>query len=166
MTVVSSMRPRGYTLIELLAVLAVLGVLAAMAMPLAQVAVERSRERELKRALWEIRDAIDAYHQARVAGTIAADSGADASAAAYPPTLASLTLAHADLRAEHHGESLRFLRNIPRDPFADSATAPDQTWALRSFLSEASQPVAGADVYDVHSRSTASALDGSALSTW
>ena len=161
------MRAKGFSLIELLAVLAILGVLSAMAMPLAQMNAERARETELKRSLWQIRDALDAYHAARLTGAIAPPPGTDASGAAgYPPTLHALTVLQPDLRADHHGESLRFLRQVPADPFADPTLDPEQTWGLRSFLSEADKPVAGADVYDVHSRSTGTALNGVPLSQW
>ena len=160
------MRSNGYSLIELLVVLAILGVLAAMAMPLAQMSAERSRETELKRALWEIRDALDAYHEARLAGAIAPPTGADASSPAYPPNLHTLTLLQPDLRATHKGEYLRFLRQVPADPFANPTLNPEQTWGLRSFMSEADKPVAGADVYDIYSRSTGTALNGVPLSQW
>lgn len=160
------MRSNGFSLVELLVVLAILGVLAAMAMPLAQMSAERSRETELRRALWEIRDGLDAYHEARLSGAIAAPTGADASSPAYPPTLHELTLLQPDLRAKHQGEYLRFLRRVPADPFADPTLKPEQTWGLRSFLSEADKPVAGADVYDVYSKSTGTALNGVPLSQW
>lgn len=153
---------RGYTLIELLVVLAVLGLLATMAMPLAEMTVQRERERELKRALWEIRDAIDAYKRAR-------DQGAVASAPdgpRYPATLQALVEAAPDARAGHSGETLRFLRSIPRDPFADPALPPELGWGLRSFISEANDPRAGTDVYDVYSQSTKLGLNGVPLKQW
>lgn len=153
---------RGYTLVELLVVMAVLGILASMAMPLAEITVRREKERELKRALWEIRDAIDAYHRVRVAGGIL---GA-ADAPAYPPSLQALTEAHADARADHAGEMHRFLRRVPRDPFADPAVPAEQSWGLRSYASEAARPEPGAEVYDVYSRSTALGLDGTPVSQW
>ncbi len=160
------MRSNGYSLVELLAVLAILGVLAAMAMPMAQMSAERARESELKRALWEIRDALDAYHAARLAGAIGPSPGVDPSGPAYPATLHELTLLQPDLRADHRTESLRFLRQVPRDPFADPALDAEQTWSARSYMSEASKPVAGPDVYDVHSRAPGLALDGTLLSQW
>lgn len=153
-------------MVELLVVLAILGVLAAMAMPLAQMSAERSRETELKRALWEIRDALDAYHDARLTGAIGPATGADASSPAYPPNLHALTLLQPDLRATHKGEYLRFLRQVPADPFSDPTLNPEQTWGLRSFMSEADKPVAGTDVYDVYSRATGTALNGVPLSQW
>lgn len=160
------MRTNGFSLVELLAVLAILGVLAAIAMPLAQVNAERTRETELKRALWEIRDAIDAYHQASLSGALAPPPGADATSPAYPPNLHALTLLQPDQRANHQGQFLRFLRRVPADPFADPTVEPEQTWGLRSYMSEADKPRAGADVYDVHSLATGTALNGVPLSQW
>ena len=160
------MRRNGYSLVELLAVLAILGVLAAMAMPLAQMSAERSRETELRRALWEIRDALDAYHAARLSNAIAAPPGSDPSGPAYPPNLHALTELQHDQRATHHGETLRFLRQVPRDPFADPALEPEQTWGLRSYESEASKPMPGPEVYDVYSRAPGTALNGVPLSQW
>lgn len=160
------MRSNGYSLVELLAVLAILGVLAAMAMPLAQMNAERSREAELKRALWEIRDALDAYHEARLSGAISAPPGADSTGPAYPPNLHALTLLQPDQRATHHGEYLRFLRQVPRDPFADQTSDPEQSWGLRGYMSEASKPAPGPEVYDVFTRAPGTALNGVPLSQW
>ncbi|HET9645395.1 MAG TPA: type II secretion system protein [Burkholderiaceae bacterium] len=152
-------RARGFSLIELLVVLAVLGLLASLAMPAAEVTLQREKERELKRALWEIRDAIDAYKRAADAGSIAA-----ASDSGYPPTLASLVQSVPD--AKSAGGRLFFLRRIPRDPFADSRLPADQTWRLRSYASESDNPQPGADVYDVSSSSDATALNGTWLREW
>jgi general secretion pathway protein G len=156
----------GYSLVELLAVLAILGVLVAMAMPMAEMSAERSREQELKRALWEIRDALDAYHDARLSGAIVAPAGADSTAPAYPPTLQALTTLQSDLRPTHHGEVLRFLRRVPRDPFADSTIPPEQSWGLRGYMSEADKPMPGPEVYDVYSLSNGTALNGVPLAQW
>ena len=159
------MRVRGYTLIELLVVLAILGLLATMVLPLAQMTVERQQEAELKRSLWTIRDALDAYKAARVAGALGAVDPSDTSPP-YPPTLKSLTVLVPDARPTHRGEMLRFLRRVPRDPFADPALADDATWGLRSYESEADHPHAGTNVYDVYSLSTGTGLNGVPLSQW
>lgn len=153
---------RGYTLIELLIVLGILGLLASMAMPLAEMTAQREKERELKRALWEIRDAIDAYARARTQGAIAVQSGTSS----YPPTLLALTQGMPDARVDHRGETLRFLRRIPRDPFADPTLPPERAWGLRSYQSDAENPQPGADVYDVYSTSDRIGLNGVPLKQW
>lgn len=152
----------GYTLIELLVVLAVLGLLAAMAMPLTQLVQQRERERELKRALWEIRDALDQWRKASDLGAIAGSAGQ----APYPSTLQALTQPQRDARADRAGAQWRFLRRVPRDPFADPALPAEQTWGLRSFYSEADAPQPGAEVFDVFSRSAGVGINGVPLRQW
>lgn len=151
---------RGFTLVEMLAVMAVLGILAAMAFPLAEVSVQRDRERELKRALWEIRDAIDAYKKSVDAGDVAAAAGT----AGYPPSLAVLVNGVPNAKAS--GQMLYFLRRVPKDPFADPALPADRSWGLRSFDSPADAPRPGADVYDVYSLSDKVGLNGAPLKDW
>jgi general secretion pathway protein G len=158
----STMRERGHTLVELLVVMAVLGILSSIAMPLAEMSVRRERERELRRALWEIRDAIDAYQRAGESGAIsAAVAGSH-----LPPTLEALTRSHADQRPGRRGVQLRFLRRVPRDPFADARLPAEQTWGLRSHNSEDERPEPGADVFDVHSRSAGVGINGVPLRRW
>lgn len=153
---------KGYTLVELLVVLALLGLLAGLTMPLAEMTVQREKERELRRALWEIRDAIDSYRQARERGAIVVASKGPP----FPSTLNDLVLPYEDQRAGHQGEQLRFLRKVPRDPFADPQLPAEQTWGLRGYFSEADKPRAGDEVYDVYSRASGVGLNGVPLRQW
>lgn len=157
-----SLLSRGFTIIELLVVMAVLGVLAAAVMPLGEALVKAQRERDLRQNLWEIRNAIDEYKRAVDAGAIAVSPDQSH----YPPTLAALVDGFVDARPQGKGRQLYFLRQIPRDPFADLAVPAEQTWRLRSYASPPDKPMPGADVYDVHSSSDATALDGSIYSKW
>src|SRR4051812_14325110 len=61
----------GLTLIELLVTLAILSILAMAALPYVEVTVRRDKELELRRALREVRGAIDAFHEDWAAGRIA-----------------------------------------------------------------------------------------------
>ena len=64
------MRARGFTLIELLVTLTILGLLSVLVIPTAQVVVQRRQEQELREALHQIRQGIDAYKLAYDQGRI------------------------------------------------------------------------------------------------
>lgn len=151
---------QGFTLVELMVVMAVLAVLAAAVMPLAEMQVQRDRERELKQALWQIRDAIDAYHQVAKQGT----NAGGAARLPYPPNLAALVDGLPN--PQRPGEQLRFLRRVPRDPFAEASLPAEETWQLRSYASAPERPEPGVDVYDVASRSAKVGLNGVPLKDW
>jgi general secretion pathway protein G len=146
---------KGFTLIELLITVAILGLLASVALPLAEVAVQRGKEQDLRRSLREIREAIDAYKRAADEGAI--DKGLDKSG--YPPTLAALAEGAVD-RRDPGGSRIYFLRRVPADPMSG------EPWALRSYASPADAPKAGEDVYDVRSKSAAIGLNGVPYKEW
>lgn len=156
------MRGSGFTLIEMMVTLAIVAVLATLVVPVAQLGVQRSKEQELRLALREIRNAIDAYKQASEEGRIARDSAGTG----YPASLQVLVDGVDDGKRLKR-QKVRFLRRLPRDPMApDSATDPAQTWGLRSYASEAAAPKEGSDVYDIHSRSPQTGLNGVAYKAW
>jgi general secretion pathway protein G len=156
------MTQRGFTLIELLVTLAVLALLGTVVVPVAQVTAQRRNEQELRRALREIRDGIDAYKQASDEGRIGKELGVTG----YPPKLELLVEGVVDLRSPKHAK-IFFLRRLPRDPFSADPELPDsQTWGKRSYASEAAEPKEGDDVYDVYSTSPKVGLNGIAYSRW
>ncbi|HSI48013.1 MAG TPA: type II secretion system protein [Ideonella sp.] len=148
----------GFTILELVAVVAILGILATMAMPLVEVNRRREQEKEYRRAVWEIRDAIDAYKKSVEAGEISA-GGSN-----YPPSLSTLVDGAVDVR--NSGKIRRYLRRIPRDPFAPENLSAATSWGLRSYASPPDVPVPGADVYDVYTRYGKVGLDGTSIKDW
>ena len=149
------MKARGFTLIELLITVAIVGLLASLAAPLAEVTVQREKEKDLRHALRDIRSALDAYKRAADEGAI--ERAADASG--YPATLAALVEGVPDKR-KTDGTKLYFLRRVPADPVSG------EEWGLRSYASPADQPQPGKDVYDIYSKSTASGLNGVPYREW
>lgn len=156
------MRERGFTLMEVLITAAIVGTLASIAMPLSEVVAQRSRETDLRRALREIRDALDAYKRASDEGRIQrspAESG-------YPPDLEALVQGVADARSPG-GAKIYFLRRLPRDPmFADDAVPAAQTWGTRSYESPPGEPRPGKDVFDVYSLNPRIGLNGVPYRKW
>jgi len=146
----------GFTLIELVITVAIVGVLALMAAPLMEVTAQRHKEAELRLALRQIREAIDAYHQAALEKRI--ESPADASG--YPPDLERLAAGVPDITRPDRSK-IYFLRRLPRDPMnPDTTLSPAETWGRRSYASPPDAPAPGEDVYDVYSLSDGVGLNG------
>lgn len=146
----------GLTLVELIIVVTILSLLSAAAVPLVRFQVKRTRERELRADLWEMRRAIDAYKDAADLGGMSATTNKP-DAMNYPPDLETLVKG-VDIQEKH----VRFLRAIPTDPMTKG-----KDWDLRSNQDDLDATTfGGQNVFDVHSKSTGTALDGSKYNTW
>lgn len=143
----------GLTLVELIVTVTILGILASAAVPIARFQVKRQKERELRYDLWEMRSAIDAYKDAadRHAFQTKMDSYN------YPPDLQTLVDG-----VDVQGKKVKFLRRIPVDPM----TGKDD-WGERAMQDDpTSDSWGGQNVFDVHSKSDGTALDGTKYSDW
>ena len=153
---------RGFTLIELLITVVIVGILALSAMPLAELAVQRTRESELRSSLRQLREAIDAYRRDVDDGRIARkalDTG-------YPPTLDILVTGVADEKSPTR-EKIYFLRRIPRNPLVDDPRLSNaETWGKRSYASPPDDPKPGDDVFDVYPIGDGVGLNGIAYRDW
>lgn len=153
---------RGFTLIEVLITAAIVAVLASIAMPLAEMTIQRGKEEELRRALRQIRDALDAYKRASDEGRIVRSP----EQSGFPPSLWALVEGVPDAKSPK-ASKIFFLRQLPRDPFhTDPGIPADQTWSLRSYESPPNEPRPGSDVFDIRSMSTRVGLNGMPLREW
>ncbi len=143
----------GLTLVELIITVAILSILAVAVVPVARFQVKREKERILRRDLWEIRDAIDRYYDAAIRGGIQTK----ADSMNYPPDLQTLVDG-----VEIQGKKVRFLRKIPTDPMTNSTD-----WGLRSNQDDPdSDSFGGQNVFDIHTKSPGTGLDGTKYNTW
>jgi len=144
---------RGLTLVELIVTVTILSILAGAAIPVARFQVKRQNERILRYDLWMMRDAIDKYKDAadKNAFQIKVDTQG------YPPDLETLVNG-----VEIQTKKVKFLRHIPIDPMTGKAE-----WGMRSMKDDPkSDSFSGDSVFDVYSKSTGTALDGTKYSDW
>ncbi len=157
------MGARGFTIVELVVTVGIISLLATAVIPSAQLVYQRERERELRVSLRTIRGAIDAYKLASDTGRIKKELDKTG----YPPTLQVLFEGVDDASDPKGQVKIYFLRSLPRDPFWPDATTPAaDTWALRAYASPPDDPQPGDDVYDVHSRSSRTGLNGVPSHDW
>jgi len=153
----------GFTLVELVAALAILAVLASVSIAPLRLERQRMQERELRAALREIREALDAHKRLVDEGRIAKSGG---NASGYPASLNDLARGIVDESRPDAGR-IYLLRRLPRDPFeADTSMSAARTWALRSYSSPPEAPQPGADVFDVRSRAPGVGLNGVPYREW
>jgi general secretion pathway protein G len=144
------------TLLELIIAASILLILSSAALPIVRFTIVRQKEVGLRRDLREMRDAIDRYKDFSDRGLIRVEVGSEG----YPPDLETL------VKGVNIGagatEKIRFLRRIPKDPITGRAE-----WNLQSVQDDPdSTSWGGKNVYDVHSKSQATALDGTKYSDW
>jgi general secretion pathway protein G len=156
------MRQRGFTLVELVIAVAIVAVLASAALPLNELVVQRAKEQDLRRALREIRTAIDAYKQASDDGRILKRVGESG----YPRRLEDLAEGVEDQKSPKR-ERMYFLRRVPQDPFAtDRSLGAAQTWGKRSYASPPDEPREGEDVFDVYTLAAGKGINGRLYKEW
>ncbi|WP_232219931.1 type II secretion system protein [Pseudogulbenkiania sp. MAI-1] len=154
----------GFTLIEMIVTVLIVALLASIALPMAELAVQREKEQELRLALRQIREGIDAYKKAVDEGRI--PKAADESG--YPKTLEILVEGVPDPKDPDKKKKYYFLRRLPRDPMArdDGTVGAADTWGKRSYASPPDAPEEGDDVFDVYSRSEGRGLNGVPYRQW
>ena len=149
----------GVTYLELIATCAILMILASAILPLARVGFTRRKEMELRRALREVRTAVDRYKllvdQGQIGGT-----DVKLGSEGYPPDLE--TLVKGVNRVGALDRKIKLLRRIPLDPMTG-----DTEWGMRCYQDDPDETSwCGQNVWDVYSKSTAKGLDGTRYNTW
>jgi general secretion pathway protein G len=155
----------GLSLIELVVTVAILSFLAMLVMPLTQMSAKRVKEIELRRNLRIIRTAIDDFKKTwdravdeKKILVVEGDTG-------YPKALQQLVEGNDFGGLVNYKK--KFLRNIPVDPFNPPKADEEPKWLLRSYKDEPDSTIwGGEDVYDVHSLSTETAIDGTKYNEW
>ena len=152
----------GFTFIEMIATLAIIAILTSICVPLSEIASQRRKEDDLRVALRQIRDALDAYRHAGDEGRVKREAGESG----YPRTLRSLVDGVEDPQ-NPRGARIYFLRRLPRDPMQPDATmSAEASWGKRSYASPPNAPKEGKDVFDVYSLSEGRGLNGVAYREW
>ena len=145
------------TLVELIVAFTIMMLLTAMAVPLLRYRVQLEKERDLTRSLEQIRTAIDKFKDDMDTGKI---GPAKLDSDNYPESLKQLV---DGIKATGSvDKKIRYLRRIPKDPMTNS-----YDWGLRSTKDDVdAQAWGGQNVFDVYTKSTDKARDGTQYSQW
>ena len=150
-------RQSGLTLVELIVAFTILMLLSTMAVPLARYKVQRDKERDLQRALDDIHKAIDKFKDDMDAGKIGPPK---IDSDNYPESLEQLVEGVKATGAVD--KKIRYLRRIPKDPMTNS-----KDWGLRSTRDDPKALAwGGQNVFDVYTKSSDKAKDGTPYSEW
>ncbi len=151
------MKQRGFTLLELMLAMVVLGVLAAAVFPTTRHMVKRQKEVELRRALLEMRLAIDRFKKAHDEGLIEVR---EVRQFGYPKDFEQL-VEGVPLKKDQ-GQTIRFLRRIPEDPMTG-----EREWGMRSVQDDPDTQSWGREnLFDVYSLSDGVSLEDEDYSEW
>jgi len=146
----------GLTLLELFIACSIHMILSSAALPIARFSIMRKKEAELHYDLRQMRNAIDRYKDAADRNQIRVEVGSEG----YPPDLETLVKG-VNLGATSD-KKIRFLRAIPTDPMTGT-----KDWNLLAVQDDPdSTSWGGKNVFDVHSKSQATAMDGTKYSEW
>jgi general secretion pathway protein G len=146
----------GMTLLELILACTILLILSTAAMPIVRYTITHKKEEELRYDLRQMRDAIDRYKDLADRNLIRTEVGSEG----YPPDLE--TLVKGVQLGAGNDRKIRFLRSVPKDPITGLAE-----WRLIAVQDDPdSTSWGGKNVFDVHSKSEATAMDGTRYTDW
>jgi general secretion pathway protein G len=155
-------RACGFTLIELVVTVTIVALLSTVALPVAELTVKRNREQDLRVALRQIREALDAYKRAVEQGHVLAK----VDGSGYPSSLDELVAGVDDARSPVP-RKIYFLRRLPRDPMVGNPDlAAAETWGKRAYVSPPDAPQAGDDLFDVYSLAPGKGINGIPYRDW
>lgn len=146
----------GYSMTELLVVCTLLSILSLTVFPVAKFTIRRQKEIELRKALRQMRNAIDDYKRFSDAGLLPVELGTEG----YPAEI-EILVEGVELVGQID-KTQRFLRRIPVDPMTGEAE-----WGLRSYQDDFdASSWGGENVYDVYSLSSGVGLNEIPYSEW
>jgi general secretion pathway protein G len=146
----------GFTVAELITVVAIVGILASVALPLANFGIRRQKEIELHEKLRRITEAIDRYHELRAQPPGSPGGIKELPSLEQGPWPKALEDLAKPIEL-NSGQSVRLLR--ARD-LIDPMTGRAEWTTLSADDDPDTSSSNGKNVYEIHSKSTAPALDG------
>lgn len=146
---------RGMTLVELVSVTAIIMILASITLPVANTMVKRKKELELRRALRQVRQAIDQFQLDvdRFPG-LRTNLLDGTNQEGFPEELEWL-VEGVDI-GDAAGTTIKYLRRLPVDPFTG-----EREWDTRSSRDPPDALFTdGMNIFDIRSKSDKLSLDG------